>query len=164
MELLTPGSGLLFWQIVVFGSLLLLLRKFAWGPILQSLRIREESIQEALDAAKEAKEEMAQLHSENEVLLNKARDERDKMLKDAATVANNLKEIAKTEAQEMGEKLITDAKSEIESEKNAALAEVKNQVITLSIDIAEKLLRQSLGDEKAQKVLVEKYLKDKSLN
>jgi F-type H+-transporting ATPase subunit b len=164
MELLTPGSGLLFWQIVVFGSLLFLLKKFAWGPILQSLRIREESIQEALDAAKEAKAEMAQLHSENEILLNKAREERDKMLKDAATVANNLKEVAKTEAHEIGEKLITDAKSEIESEKNAALTEVKNQVITLSVEIAEKLLRQSLGDEKAQKVLVEKYLKDKSLN
>ncbi len=164
MELLTPGFGLLFWQIVVFGSLLFLLRKFAWDPILQSLRIREESIQEALDAAKEAKTEMEQLHSENEVLLNKAREERDKMLKDAAAAANNLKEIAKTEAQGIGEKLIADAKSEIESEKNAALTEVRNQVITLSIEIAEKLLRQSLGNEKAQKVLVEKYLKDKSLN
>ena len=107
---------------------------------------------------------MAQLHSENEILINKARDERDKMLKDAAAVANNLKEVAKTEAREIGEKLITDAKSEIVSEKNAALTEVRNQVITLSIEIAEKLLRQSLGDEKAQKVLVEKYLKDKSLN
>ncbi len=164
MELLTPGSGLLFWQIVIFVSLLLLLKKFAWGPILQSLKIREESIQDALDAAKEAKAEMAELHSENEVLLNKARDERDKIIKAATDAGNTLKEEAKANAQGISDKIIADAKSEIQSEKNAALADVRKQVISLSVEIAEKLLRQSLGEKGAQKSLIEKYLKDKSLN
>ena len=164
MELLTPGFGLLFWQIVVFASLLFLLKKFAWGPILQSLKIREDSIQEALDSAKETKEEMALLKADNEKLLGEARAERDVILKTAVQAANTIKDEAKADAQGIGEKLIADAKSEIDSQKNAALAEVRNQVIKLSVGIAEKLIRQNLGDEKAQKSLVENYLKDKSLN
>jgi len=164
MELLTPGFGLLFWQIVVFASLLFLLKKFAWSPILQSLRIREDSIQEALDSAKETKEEMAILKADNEKLLGEARAERDVILKTAIQAANTIKEEAKANAQGIGEKIIADAKSEIDSQKNAALAEVRNQVIKLSVGIAEKLIRQTLGDEKAQKTLVENYLKDKSLN
>jgi F-type H+-transporting ATPase subunit b len=164
MELLTPGSGLLFWQVVVFVALLVLLKKFAWGPILQSLKIREESIQDALDAAKEAKEEMANLKAANEDLMQEARGEREKMLKSATQAANVLKEEAKVQAQAMSDKIITDAKAEIEIQKNAALAEVKNQVITLSVEIAEKLMRQTLGDKASQKSLVENYLKDKNLN
>jgi len=164
MELLTPGSGLLFWQVVVFVALLFLLKKFAWRPILESLRIREESIQEALDSAKETKEEMVKLKADNENLLTEARGERDKIIKAAAHAANSIKDVAKTEAQGISDKIIADAKSEIESQKNAALAEVKNQVVKLSVEIAEKLIRQTIGDEKTKKSLVETYLKDKSLN
>lgn len=164
MELLTPAFGLLFWQVVVFTGLLLLLKKFAWSPILQSLKIREDSIQEALDAAKEAKAEMAELHSENEVLLNKARDERDKIIKAATDAANSLNEEAKANAQGISDRIIAEAKIEIQREKNTALADVRKQVVLLSVEIAEKLIRQSLGEKGAQKSLIEKYLKDKSLN
>jgi F-type H+-transporting ATPase subunit b len=164
MELLTPGSGLLFWQVVVFLALLFLLKKFAWRPILESLRIREESIQEALDSAKETKEEMVKLKANNENLLTEARGERDKIIKAATHAANSIKDVANTEARGISDKIIADAKSEIESQKNAALAEVKNQVVKLSVEIAEKLIRQTIGDEKTKKSLVETYLKDKSLN
>jgi F-type H+-transporting ATPase subunit b len=164
MELLTPGFGLLFWQVVVFVGLLFLLKKFAWGPILDSLKIREENIQDALDSAKAAKEEMAKLNADNEKLLVEARVERDLIIKSATQAANSLKESAKVDAQVISDKIIEDAKSEIENQKNAALAEVKNQVIKLSVEISEKLIRQSLGDEKSKKSLVQSYLKDKNLN
>ena len=164
MELLTPGSGLLFWQIVIFGALLFLLRRFAWKPILQSLRIREESIQEALDSAKAAKEEMAKLKSENVELLNEAKQERDKILKQASAASAQIKEEAKTEALRVTDKMIEDARKDIESEKNKALADVRKQVVDLSVEIAEKLLRKELEKSNAQQKLVEKYLEDKNAN
>ena len=164
MELLTPGSGLLFWQIVVFVSLLLLLKTFAWQPILHSLKIREESIQEALDSAKEAKEEMSQLKAENEKLLQEARIERDKILKVANTVASKIKDEAKSAASGITDKMIEVARKEIESEKNAALQEVRNLVVSLSVEIAERLLQKALAKDVAQKELVDQYLKEKNLN
>ena len=164
MELLTPGFGLLFWQVVVFVGLLILLKKFAWGPILDSLKIREENIQDALDSAKAAKEEMAKLNADNEKLLVEARAERDLIIKSATQAANSLKESAKVDAQGISDKIIEDAKSEIENQKNAALADVRNQVIKLSVEVSEKLIRHSLGDEKSKKSLVQSYLKDKNLN
>ena len=164
MELLTPGFGLLFWQIVIFITLVLLLKKFAWQPILQSLKIREDSIQDALDSAKEAKEEMSKLKADNEILLNEAKVERDKILKDASIASSRIKEDAKSAAAEITDKMIVDARIEIQNEKNAALAEVRRQVVSLSVEIAEKLLQRSLTKDTAQKELVEQYLKDKKLN
>ncbi len=164
MELLTPGSGLIFWQIIVFVSLLLLLKTFAWQPILHSLKIREESIQEALDSAKDAKEEMSQLKAENEILLQEARIERDKILKVANDAANKIKEEAKSAASGIADKMIAEARKEIESEKNAALAEVRNKVVSFSVEIAERLLMKSLAKDVAQKELVDQYLKEKNLN
>lgn len=164
MELLTPGLGLIFWQVVIFSMLVLLLGKFAWRPILDSLRIREESIEEALRAADEAREEMSKLQSDNEKLLAKAREERDILLKDATKIAGELKEEAKEDAKKITAKMMEDARQGIESEKNAALKEVRNQVAELSVEIAEKLIRKSLGDEKSQKALVDEFLNDKNLN
>lgn len=164
MDLLSPGGGLVIWQTIIFLLLLIILRAVAWKPILHSLRIREDSIQEALDSAKEAREEMAELKSENEELLREARLERDKLLKEATAIANKIKDDAREESSKIGAKMIEDAKSEIESEKKAALAEVRNQVVTLSVEIAEKLIQQTLKETKAQKDLVDKYLKDKSFN
>ncbi len=164
MELLTPGIGLMFWQAVIFLLLVLLLGKFAWRPILDSLRIREESIEEALRAADEAREEMARLQADNEKLLAKAREEREAMLKDAAKMASQLKEEAKEDAKKITAKMMEDARAGIEAEKEAALKEVKDQVAELSVEIAEKLIRKALGDEKAQKALVEEFLADKNLN
>jgi F-type H+-transporting ATPase subunit b len=164
MELLTPGIGLIFWQVVIFLMLVILLGIFAWRPILDSLKIREESISEALRSADDAREEMSNLQAENEKLLVKAREERDILLKEASKLAGNLKEDAKEDAKKITAKMIEDAKSSIISEKEAALKEVRNQVAELSVEIAEKLIRKSLGDEKSQKTLVDEFLASKNIN
>lgn len=164
MELLTPGIGLIFWQVVIFLLLVVLLGVFAWRPILDSLKIREESIEEALRSADEAREEMSKLQADNEKLLAKAREERDVLLKEAAKIAGQLKDEAKEDAKKITSKLIEDAKASIISEKEAALKEVRNQVAELSVEIAEKLIRKSLGDEKSQKTLVYEFLAGKNIN
>jgi len=164
MELLTPGIGLIFWQVVIFLLLVVLLGKFAWRPILDSLKIREESIDEALRSADEARDEMSKLQADNEKLLAKAREERDVLLKEAAKIAGQLKDEAKEDAKKITSKLIEDAKASIVSEKEAALKEVRNQVAELSVEIAEKLIRKSLGDEKSQKTLVDEFLAGKNIN
>ena len=158
MELLTPGIGLIFWQVVIFLLLVVLLGVFAWRPILDSLKIREESIEEALRSADEARQEMSKLQADNEKLLAKAREERDVLLKEAAKIAGQLKEEAKEDAKKITSKLIEDAQASIVSEKEAALKEVRNLVAELSVEIAEKLIRKSLGDAKSQKALVDEFL------
>lgn len=164
MELLTPGSGLIIWQAIIFLALILLLRKYAWGPIISSLKEREVGIEESLAAAERAKNEMAALQSDNEKLLKEARLERDVMLKDALTTASKIKEEAREETSKITSKMIEDAKATIENEKKAALADIKTQVSLLSLDIAEKLLRKQLGSEKEQKALVDEFVKDLNLN
>jgi F-type H+-transporting ATPase subunit b len=164
MDLLTPSLGLVFWQLIGFLVLLYLLKKFAWKPILDSLNAREDSINEALQAAEVAKNEMKMLQAQNEKLLDEARLERDKILNDAVVAAKNIREEARQEASQIGNKIIADAKAVIEIEKQAALTEMKNQVAILSLEIAEKLLRKELNNEKAQKVLVQDYMKDLNVN
>lgn len=164
MELLTPGSGLIIWQAIIFLALILLLRKFAWGPITSALQEREADIEGALRAAEEAKNEMAKLSSDNEKLLAEARQERDALLKEALATANKIKEEAKEETSKITAKMIEDAKATIENEKRAALADVKTQVATLSLEVAERLVRKQLGDEKEQKTLVNDFVKDLNLN
>ncbi|GAB5529407.1 MAG: F0F1 ATP synthase subunit B [Roseivirga sp.] len=141
-----------------------MLKKFAWGPIISSLKEREVGIEESLAAAERAKNEMAALQSDNEKLLKEARLERDVMLKDALTTANKIKEEAREETSKITSKMIEDAKATIENEKKAALADIKTQVSLLSLDIAEKLLRKQLGSEKEQKALVDEFVKDLNLN
>ncbi|MBC6699764.1 F0F1 ATP synthase subunit B [Hymenobacter sp. BT190] len=162
--LTNPSFGLLFWQLVIFLILLFLLTKFAWKPILSSLREREESIEGALRMADQAKIEMQQLKAGNEKLLAEARLERDRILKEATEVSNQLIETAKTKATEEGGRMIVQAREAIQNEKNAALAEVKNTAAKLSIDIAERILRRELADQPAQQQLVGSYLKDVNLN
>ncbi len=164
MDLLTPDVGLFFWQTVVFLLLVVLLRVFAWTPILNALKIREESIQNALSAAEEARKEIDELKEDNEKLLEKARVERDKILKEARDAANMLKEQAQLDATKSAEKIIVDAKAAIASEKEAAMADVRNQVAHLSLQITEKVLRVQLEDDKKQKDLIDKYIKDVNLN
>lgn len=162
--LTNPSFGLLFWQLVIFLILLFLLTKFAWKPILSSLREREESIEGALRMADQAKIEMQQLKAGNEKLLAEARLERDRILKEATEVSNQLIEMAKTKATEEGGRMIVQAREAIQNEKNAALAEVKNTAAKLSIDIAERILRRELADQPAQQQLVDSYLKEVNLN
>ena len=164
MELLTPSVGLVFWTSIAFLLLFFLLAKLAWKPILQTLLIREESIEEALKSADRAREEMAELKSDNEKLLAQAREERELMLNDATKMANGIKETAKKDAEEISKRMLADAKAGIEAEKIVALAEVRTQVANLSIEIAEKVIRKSLENEKAQRALVDEFLKDKSFN
>ena len=164
MDLITPGFGLIFWQTLVFLIVLFILGKFAWKPIMNALRIREESIQEALDSAVKAREEMERLTADNEKLLQEARAERDVILKEAATAASKLKEAAKEEAGKISSKLIEDARKTINAEKESALHEIKSQVALLSLEITEKLLKKSLADNKEQKALIQQYLKDTELN
>ncbi|MFM7329886.1 MAG: F0F1 ATP synthase subunit B [Bacteroidota bacterium] len=163
MDLLTPGTGLLFWQTVVFLALFFFLAKFAWKPILSSLKEREESIQQALDAAEKAKQDMAALQAGNEKLLREAREERDRIVRDAREAANRLIDQAQTEAKKSADKMIEDAKSVINTEKQSALREVKSQVAMFSIEIAEKLVKKNLSSDKAQKDLAESYLKEINL-
>jgi F-type H+-transporting ATPase subunit b len=156
--------GLFFWQFLIFVGLIFLLKKFAWKPILDSVNEREEGIKNALLSAENAKKEMQNLKSDNEKLLAEARLERDTMMKEAREIKEKMITDAKTEAQVAGQKMIEQAKASIESEKNAALAELKAQVSTLSLDIAEKLLKDELSNKEAQTKLVEKMLGDVKLN
>jgi len=164
MDLLTPGTGLIIWQTFVFLLLVFLLFKLAWKPILSSLKEREKSIQEALDTAENARLEIVKLKSDNETLLKQAREERDKMLRDAREASNRLKEEAQLTAKKSADKIIEDARVAIGIEKQAALKEIKIQVAMFSLEIAEKLLRENLSNDKSQKELVEKYVKDLKVN
>lgn len=156
--------GLFFWQAIILLVIIFLLGKFAWKPIINALEAREEGIADALAAAENAKRELANLKSDNEKLLAEARAERDNMLKDAREMKDQMIAEAKNEAQAQGEKMIAQAKATIESEKNAAMKDIKNQVSVLSIDIAEKLLKNQLSDKEAQSQLVASMLEDVKSN
>jgi F-type H+-transporting ATPase subunit b len=164
MELLTPGTGLIVWQLIVFIGLFILLAKFAWKPILGSLKEREASIQNALDTAERAKQEITVLKGENEKLLREAREERERIMREAREASNRMKEEATTEAKKAADKIISDARAAITVEKQAALKEVKVQVAMFSLEIAEKLMKKNLSSDKAQKELVEQYIKDVKVN
>jgi F-type H+-transporting ATPase subunit b len=164
MEFLTPGTGLLFWQIVVFLALFLLLSKLAWNPIMNSLKERDALIQQALDSAERAKVEMASLKSDNERLFKEAREERDKILREAREAGSRLHDEAQVEAKKNADRIIQDAKSVIATEKQAALRDVRSLVAQFSIEIAEKLVRKNLSDDKAQRELVEGFVKDLKMN
>ncbi|MBS1559681.1 MAG: F0F1 ATP synthase subunit B [Bacteroidetes bacterium] len=164
MDFLLPANGLLFWQVVIFLALVLVLAKFAWKPILSSLKEREESIQNALDQAEKAKQEMASLKSDNEKLLKEAREERDKILRTARTAANQIHEEAQVAAKKTADKMIEDAKAVINTEKQAALRDVRAQVASFSLEIAEKLIKKNLANDKAQKELTETLINDLKLN
>jgi F-type H+-transporting ATPase subunit b len=156
--------GLFIIQLILFVGLILLLKKFAWKPILDAVNEREEGIKDALLSAENAKKDMLNLKSDNEKLLSEARAERDMMIKEAREIKDKMINDAKTEAQVQGEKMIQQAKASIISEKNAAIADLKNQVSTLSIEIAEKVLKGELANKESQTKLVEKMLGDAKLN
>ncbi|SHO63754.1 F0F1 ATP synthase subunit B [Algoriphagus zhangzhouensis] len=164
MDLISPSSGLIFWQLFGFLALLFILIKFAWKPMLAALEERESTIDNALKAAEQARNEMANLKAENEKLLAEARLERDTILKKAHDASAKMIEEAKEEANKQGAQMIENAKAVIETEKKAALAEVKTQVATLTLEVTEKLLRKNLSDEKAQKDLVDGFVNELKLN
>jgi F-type H+-transporting ATPase subunit b len=156
--------GLFIWQVVIFVGLIFLLKKFAWKPILDAVNEREDGIKNALLSAENARKEMQNLQASNERILQEARLERDSLLKDAREIKEKMIADAKEEAQTQGLRMIEQAKASIESEKNAAMAELKSHVSSLSLEIAEKLLKDELSNKDSQMKLVEKMLGDVKLN
>ncbi len=164
MELVSPGIGLIFWMTLSFGIVLFVLGKFAWKPIMKSLKEREATIDDALNEANKAREEMKQLHFDNEQLLAQAKEERDAILNDARKIKNSIIEESKVKANEEASRIIDSAKETIQNEKMAALTDLKNQLATLSIEIAEKILKAELSDSKKQKDYIKKLMDEINLN
>jgi F-type H+-transporting ATPase subunit b len=164
MELIKPGIGLIFWMSISFLIVVLILGKFAWPMILKALKEREESIANALNAARKAKEEMAALTADNEKLLMKARAERDQLLKEARDTRDAIVSEARTKAQAEANKIMAQTRETINNEKVAAITELKNQVAAMSIEIAEKILRHELSNDEKQKNLMDNLIKDFSMN
>jgi F-type H+-transporting ATPase subunit b len=163
MNFSAPES-LIFWTTLIFVVFFFLLAKFAWKPILGAVKSREESINNAIASAENARKEMAALQADNQRILAEARAERDAMMKEAREIKEKLIADAQATAQAEGEKIIAQAKASITSEKNAAMAELKGQVSAISVEIAEKLLKSELSNKEAQNNLVEKMLDDVKLN
>lgn len=151
-------------QTILFLILIFIMAKYAWKPIMNSLNEREEGIKDALDSAEKARREMENLQADNEKLLKEARAERENLLKEARELKNKMIEDAKEEARAESNKLIDQAKSLIENEKKAAIADLKSQVANLSIDIAEKVVKDELSSKDKQLKLVESMLGEATLN
>jgi F-type H+-transporting ATPase subunit b len=164
MELITPGIGLLFWMVLCFGILLFIMRKFAWHPLLTSIREREKTINDSLQAAETAKKEMENIQAGNAKIIAEAKEERSKMIKEGERIKDKLVSDAKIEAKKEADYMIQRAKEAIKNEKAAAVNDMKTQITNLSIDIAEKILRKKLEDDKSQKEYINTLLKDIKLN
>jgi F-type H+-transporting ATPase subunit b len=164
MELLQPSLGLIVWTFVAFLIVFVILRKFAWKPILKSLHEREEGIAKSIASAQQVKAEMAQLKTENEALLAKAREERAAMIKDAKMTTDKMLADAKERAKAEYDRILRDAQGAIEQQKMAALTDVKNQVGNLVIEVAEKVLRRELSNKGEQEKFIRDLAEDVKLN
>jgi F-type H+-transporting ATPase subunit b len=164
MDLLTPELGLFFWTLIAFLAVFFILRKAAWKPILSSLNEREKGIADSIATAERVKAEMSQLQAENEKLLAQAREERSQMLREAKETKDRIiseaRETAKTEAG----KIVADAQVQIQQQKMAALTEVKNEIGTLALNVAEKILRKQLGSAEGQEGYMKMLTEDIKLN
>ncbi len=163
MDLVTPDIGLLVWTGISFGLLYLILKKFAWGPILGAVNEREQSIKNALEAADKAKEEMETLKADNEKILKEARAEKENLLKEAREIKSKLISDAEEEAKRKSKKMVDEAKTAIQNEKNSAMNELRNTVVDLSIGIAEKVISEELVDNDKQLKIIEDILEDSKL-
>lgn len=163
-SLTTPALGTVFWTTIIFILFFLILKKFAWKPILGAIKQRDEMIKGSLASAERAREEMLKLQSDNEAILRKAREEREYILKEARDIRDKLIAEAKGKASEEAEKLVEKARAGIEREKAKALSEIHEQVASLSVEIASKLLGEKLTQSGEQEKLIDKYLKDVDFN
>lgn len=164
MEIVMPGIGVIIWMTLIFILLLILLRKFAWIPILAALHNREEKIATSLSLAKQTQEEMKQLKADNENMMKEARLERENMMKEANDARKQMIAEAKSEAKSEADKVLVAARASIKSEKQAAVAELKTQLADFSIQIAEQILTQELGDKTKQQELVKKQIETINFN
>ncbi len=158
--LIEPSFGLIFWMTVSFLAVLFILKKFAWKPILGSLHERERTIEDALNEARKAREEIAAMSARNEELMREAREEREVLLKEARDIRDKEIASAKARAKAEGDALLARARLDIRNEKNAAITEMKNQVAELSIMVAEQILKEKLNNSAAQQALVEKVMNE----
>ncbi len=164
MGLVIPDTGLLFWMLITFTIVLWILGKYAWKPIMKSLKEREETIQGSLDAAKKAKEEIEKLKKENKKIMAEARAERDNILKEAKEIREKILREAENDAKQKADKILEDARLQIESEKKKAIDELKASVADLTIEISEKILRKELENKEKQKEYINQLVKDAKLN
>jgi F-type H+-transporting ATPase subunit b len=164
MDLLNPHVGTIIWMTICFLAVLFILRKFAWAPILNALKRREDSIEEALLSAEKARNEMEKLHSDNEKILAKAKVERDRLIKEARELKDEIIEEAKKKAVEESDKIIVQARESIKSEKAAALKEIKEQIADFSVTIAEKIIQEKLEVTSERKEIIDKYLHNIKVN
>ncbi|HHU47658.1 MAG TPA: F0F1 ATP synthase subunit B [Bacteroidales bacterium] len=164
MEIIKPSFGLIFWMLIGFGILFFILAKYAWPIISKSIADREQKIEEQLAAAAQAREDMKNLKSEHQALLTLAKEERDTILADARKLRDKLYDEAKDKADEEAQQIIKDAKKAINFEKMKAMTEMKNEIANMSIEIAEKILRQELADKDKQEKLVDKWINEVNLN
>lgn len=164
MELVSPGLGLMFWMVVAFSFVVFILGKFAWKPIMSSIKQREKTIEEALLAAEKAKKEMELLIFNNEKMRKEAIAERDALLTEARKIRDKILDEAREKAKGEYSKIIESAKETIQYEKLAAMTDLKNEVAQLSIDIAEKVLNKELSEEKKQQDYIAALLKDIQIN
>ena len=164
MDLLTPELGLFVWTLLAFGIVFFILKKFAWKPILNTLNEREKGIADSIATADRVKNEMAQMKSENEKLMQQAREERGVMLKEAKQMSEQIVAKAKDDTRAIADKMIADAQQQIQQQKMAAMTDVKNQIGTLAVEVAEKILRQQLGTESAQNAYNNLLSQDVKLN
>ncbi|HIA35560.1 MAG TPA: ATP synthase F0 subunit B [Flavobacteriales bacterium] len=164
MELVQPAIGLVFWMTVSFLLVLVILKKFAWKPILNSLKEREDSIKEALSEARHAREEVALLKVKNKEIIKEVQEERDIILKEARDTKVGIVTEAKERAKEEADRMLKAAREDIQNEKNAALTEIKNQVASLSIEIAEKILKTELSEDRKQKAVIDNLIDEIKLN
>lgn len=162
-SLMEPSIGLIFWMTLSFGVVLFVLAKFAWKPILNGLKEREESIADSLNEAKKAREEMALMGAKNEELMRDAREEREVLLKEARDIRDREIATAKEKARAEGDALLARAREDIRNEKNAAITEMKNQMGQLSVQVAELILKEKLSDSSIQKSLVDKVMAEADL-
>ena len=159
-----PDPGIIFWTLLFFVLIWIILGRFAFRPIQEALKKREKDIQDSIDEAKRAREEMANLKAENEQLLNEAREERAKILKEAKEVKDSIIKEAKEKASEEAKKIVTDAKREIENQRMAAIVDIKNQIGNIAVEVAEKVLKRELADKPAQESFVKSLVDDAQLN
>jgi F-type H+-transporting ATPase subunit b len=164
MDLLMPHSGTVLWMFIAFLTVFLILKKYAWKPILGALKQRENTISNALKSAEAAKEEMSRLQADNEKIIADAKSVRDQILKEARELKDQMISESKHRANEEANKIIEEAKNTIKNEKASAINEIKKQVADLSISIAEKILHEKLADDKEQKELIDKLVKGIKIN
>lgn len=164
MGLLSPDYGTIFWMVLAISVLFIILRKYAWGPVLKMLKEREQSIDKALQSADDAREGLSRLKTDHEKMIQEAHVERDLLIAEARQIREQLITKARDEAAQENARLLEHAQRQIESEKLAAINEIRQQVASLSVDIAEKILKRELSDRTTQENLIKEQLNDLKLN